>query len=101
MRRVTASADGFLFGQGQQPFSMALPPGRLVEPKDADVQPTPIGFPQQAAENCPVRRAQKDSQRLVAVVRRIKEIVGLQPLLNETHILRRGCVFERDGESLL
>ena len=87
MCRATASADSFLFGQGQESLAIALPPDRLVEPQDADVQPAPIRLAQQPAQEGAVGGAQKEGQWFVAIIRREEEIVGLQSLLDNAHVL--------------
>lgn len=85
---MTATLPSLCFGGGHEVTAVALTAQTSLYPQRTNPQPTPAGPGQNATNNGPIRAAQENGKRTIAVGRHMLVIVLAQPILDDLLILK-------------
>lgn len=99
MGMVTAAPAGFGFGRGEQPRPESLSADFFIQPQDADMQPTPIRLPKQAAGQSSIGIPYQEDEFPMVGRRRMPQIESFQTLPDEFDVGFGWIFFQNDGWS--
>jgi hypothetical protein len=83
---VTTSIARFGFSLTEKLRTQSLPSHRFIEPQGTDIHPSPLGIPQQAANNAASFVFSKQRNSLVSIIRRMETVVIEQAVVNKLFV---------------
>lgn len=85
---MAPTTDCFFLSQPDQAAAVTLPAQGIIDPQDANVEPTPVGITQQSAKHSAITTTQKDVQWEEALIRGKAAVEVFQALFNYVNVIR-------------